>query len=151
MSRSWPLLLSQCKSTLISVLSYCLKWHLFLRLSFWAQVYVVMDFRPCRREFILRHFGCVFGVAMRAIEPPIVCACLLLDPSCKCSLILSLLCKIISSRSNSASVPFNSPNLSIILRCSIQQNGGVIFHQLSCHILENVNERVCKIKFMGCQ
>lgn len=35
--------------------------------------------------------------------------------------------------------------------CCIYRNGGVIFWQLSCHILENVNECVCKIKFMGCQ
>lgn len=48
-------------------------------------------------------------------------------------------------------VPFNSPLMSIKPSCSILQNGGVIFLQLSCHILENVNERVCKIKFMGCQ
>lgn len=48
-------------------------------------------------------------------------------------------------------VPFNSPLPSIKPLCSILQNGGVIFLQLSCHILENVNERVCKIKFMGCQ
>lgn len=48
-------------------------------------------------------------------------------------------------------VPFNSPLPSIKPSCSIPQNGGVIFLQLSCHILENVNERVCKIKFMGCQ
>lgn len=48
-------------------------------------------------------------------------------------------------------VPFNSPLTSIKPSCSILQNGGVIFLQLSCHILENVNERVCKIKFMGCQ
>lgn len=59
--------------------------------------------------------------------------------------------QIISGRSNSASVPFNSPSLSIIAPRSILRNGGVIFRQLSCHILENVNERVCKIKFMGCQ
>lgn len=48
-------------------------------------------------------------------------------------------------------VPFNSLLPSIKPSCSILQNGGVIFLQLSCHILENVNERVCKIKFMGCQ
>lgn len=48
-------------------------------------------------------------------------------------------------------VPFNSPLPSIKPLRSILQNGGVIFPQLSCHILENVNERVCKIKFMGCQ
>lgn len=48
-------------------------------------------------------------------------------------------------------VPFNSALPSIKPSCSILQNGGVIFLQLSCHILENVNERVCKIKFMGCQ
>lgn len=48
-------------------------------------------------------------------------------------------------------VPFNSPRTSIKPSCSFLPNGGVIFLQLSCHILENVNERVCKIKFMGCQ
>lgn len=72
-------------------------------------------------------------------------------PFGECSLIMPLLCKIISGRSNSASVPFNSPGLSIIAPRSIRRNGGVIFRQLSCHILKNVNERVCKIKFMGCQ
>lgn len=111
---------------------------------------VVIEFWPCHWGFVLCHYDC-FWCGILARELPIVCACLPLDPSCKCSLILSLLCKIISRRGNSASIPFNSPDLSIILRCSIQQNGGVIFHQLSCHILENVNERVCKIKFMGCQ
>lgn len=48
-------------------------------------------------------------------------------------------------------VPFNSLLTSIKFSCTIPPNGGVIFLQLSCHILENVNERVCKIKFMGCQ
>lgn len=48
-------------------------------------------------------------------------------------------------------VPFNSALTSIKPSCRILQNGGVILPQLSCHILENVNERVCKIKFMGCQ
>lgn len=48
-------------------------------------------------------------------------------------------------------VPFNSALTSIKPSCRILQNGGVILLQLSCHILENVNERVCKIKFMGCQ
>lgn len=72
-------------------------------------------------------------------------------PFGKCSLIMPRLGEIISGRSNSASVPFNSPGLSIIAPRSIPRNGGVIFRQLSCHILENVNEHVCKIKFMGCQ
>lgn len=121
----------------------------FFKNPIWSRVCVVIDFRPLHWGFVLRHHG--FWCGIRARELPIVCACLPHDPSCKCSLISSLLCKIISRRGNSASVPFNSPDLSIIPRCSIQQNGGVIFHQLSCHILENVNERVCKIKFMGCQ
>ena len=34
---------------------------------------------------------------------------------------------------------------------SVLSSEGVIFWQLSCHTLENVNECVCKIKFMGCQ
>lgn len=51
-----------------------------------------------------------------------------------------------------APVPFNSPLTSIKPpRCGISPNGGVTLPQLSRHILQNVNERVCKIKFMGCR
>lgn len=71
----------------------------------------------------------------------------------KCLLPLALLSVIFRRKKNSAIQP---PFLSIhhtcqSASCCIYRNGGVIFWQLSCHILENVNECVCKIKFMGCQ
>lgn len=71
----------------------------------------------------------------------------------KCLLPLALLSVIFRRKKNSAiQPPFPSIHHTCqSASCCIYRNGGVIFWQLSCHILENVNECVCKIKFMGCQ
>jgi hypothetical protein len=71
----------------------------------------------------------------------------------KCLLPLALLSVIFRRKKNSAIHPLflSIHHTCQSASCCIYRNGGVIFWQLSCHILENVNECVCKIKFMGCQ